>query len=132
MDKMEPSFGARIRSRREAKGIGLRKFAVSVGMSATYLSKIERGELSPSEDKIKVIANLLDADQDELLALAGRVKSDLSAIIRKQPRAMAAFLRTADGLTPAKIRSLTDHAAKLKKEGDARPRHSGVPDGPID
>jgi HTH-type transcriptional regulator, competence development regulator len=128
MGKPEVSFGERVRSLREAKGIGLRQFALRVGMSATYLSKIERGELvPPSEEKIRAIARQFAANEDEFLALAGRLPSDLSEIIRKQPRAMAAFLRTAGGLPLSKIQSLTDHAAEMKKAGEAC-RRSGVPD----
>jgi transcriptional regulator with XRE-family HTH domain len=98
-------------------------------MSATYLSKIERGELvPPSEEKIRTIARQFAADEDEFLVLAGRIPSDLSAIIQKQPRAIAAFLRTANGLTSSKIEALTDRAARMKNMVEARPHRSGVID----
>jgi transcriptional regulator with XRE-family HTH domain len=49
---MPKSFGEFVRRRRAAKEIGLRELARKTGMSATYLSKIERGELPPpAEDK---------------------------------------------------------------------------------
>jgi transcriptional regulator with XRE-family HTH domain len=37
-------FGAFVRREREAKEIGLREMAKMIGVSPTYLSKIERGE----------------------------------------------------------------------------------------
>src|SRR3954462_1127865 len=92
-------FGAFIRREREAKEIGLREMARLIGVSPTYLSKIERSEFPPpAEDRVKAIAEILGQDADDLLALAGRVASDLSEIIKQQPREMAALLRTAKGL----------------------------------
>ena len=91
----EQGFGATIRELREERGIGLRQFARMIEVSATYLSKIEREELTPpAESRVKEIARLLEQDPDELLALAGKVASDLNEIIRNQPREMASFLRS--------------------------------------
>ena len=39
------------------------------------------------------IAQIIGSDRDELLALAGRVSSDLQTKIMKQPRAMARLIR---------------------------------------
>src|SRR4051812_8685319 len=112
---MEERFGARVRRLREARGIGLRPFARMMGISATYLSKIERDELPPpAEDRVKAIARLLEQDPDELLALAGRVASDVSEIIKQQPRAMASFLRTARSLTSAELQQLTEDVQHKK------------------
>ena len=41
------TFGTTIRDLREAQQISLRKFADKVGISPTYLSKIERDEFPP-------------------------------------------------------------------------------------
>ena len=66
------AFGARVRQLREARGIGLRRFAKVVELSPTYLSKVERGQLPPpAEDKVLAIARELDQDPDILLAMAG-------------------------------------------------------------
>ena len=93
-------FGAFIRREREAKEIGLREMAKKIGVSPAYLSKVERDEFPPpAEDKVRKIAGILGLDADELLALSGRVASDLIDIIRERPREMADFLRAARGLT---------------------------------
>ena len=106
-------FGATIRELREEKRIGLRQFARMIGVSATYVSKIERGEMPPpAEDRVKEIARLLDQDPDELLALAGKVASDLNEIIRSHPREMASFLRTARGWSGQELERLTKQATK--------------------
>ena len=63
-----------IRREREGKEIGLREMAKMIGVSPTYLSKVERDEFSPpAEGRVRKIANVLDLDADELLARAGRV-----------------------------------------------------------
>jgi transcriptional regulator with XRE-family HTH domain len=94
------SFGPLVRREREAREIGLREMAKMIGVSSTYLSKIERGEFPPPiEAKVKAIAKIIGRDADELLALAGRVASDLTEIIRRRPREIATLLRTVKGLT---------------------------------
>lgn len=110
-------FGETIRAWREEKEIGLRKFADLVGMSPTYLSKVERDEFPPpGEEKIKAIARELGKDADELLALAGRVASDLEEIIQQKPREMATFLRAARGLTPKDIEQLTKQVERKHRK----------------
>ena len=108
-------FGAFIRRVREAKEIGLREMAKKIGVSPTYLSKVERDEFSPpAEDKVRKIAGVLGLDADELLALAGRVATDLTEIIRERPREMADFLRAAKGLTAEDMARLARRAQKAR------------------
>jgi HTH-type transcriptional regulator, competence development regulator len=110
-------FGAFIRREREGKEIGLREMAKKIGVSPTYLSKVERDEFPPpAEDKVRKIAAIIERDVDELLALAGRVASDLTDIIREQPRQMADFLRAAKGLTAEDMARLARQAQKAKQK----------------
>jgi transcriptional regulator with XRE-family HTH domain len=108
-------FGEYIRSVREAKAatdaaFSLRQVAGAVDIEPSYLSKIERGlEPPPGEETIKDIARTLGEDPDVLLALAGKISSDLQAIIRKRPALFAELLRT--------LRSLPNHAvARVVRE----------------
>jgi len=111
------SFGALVRREREAKEIGLREMAKKIGVSPTYLSKVERDEFPPPvEDKVRKIAEIIDRDADELLALAGRVASDLTDIIRQRPREMADFLRAAKGLTADDLARLARQAQRAKEK----------------
>jgi transcriptional regulator with XRE-family HTH domain len=110
-------FGALVRREREAKEIGLREMAKKIGVSPTYLSKVERDEFPPpAEDKVRRIAAIIDRDPDELLALAGRVASDLTDIIRQRPRELADFLRAAKGLTADDLARLARQAQKAKEK----------------
>ncbi len=108
-------FGAYVRQKREQRELGLREMAKIIGVSPTYLSKVERDEFSPpAEDKVLRIAEVFDIDADELLALAGKVSSDLSEIIREQPRELASFLRTVKGLSAEDVVRLEKQAEKAK------------------
>jgi HTH-type transcriptional regulator, competence development regulator len=114
------SFGATIRRLREGK-FTLRKFAEKVSISPTYLSKIERDEFpAPGEDAVRRMAEFLNEDPDELLALAGKVSSDLPGIIQKHPREMATFLRAAKGLTAQDIEKFIKRAQEMQKK--SRPK----------
>jgi HTH-type transcriptional regulator, competence development regulator len=109
-------FGAFIRRKREEKEIGLREMAKMVGVSPTYLSKVERDEFTPpTEEKVTKIARILEVDLDELMALAGRVPSDLTEIIRERPREAAALLRTTRNMTLEDIERLARKANKGKR-----------------
>ena len=110
------TFGATVRRERERRQIGLRQFAKMVGVSPTYQSKIERDELpAPAEDKVVRMAELLEQDRDELLALANRVASDVTAIIKRRPRELASFLRTVNGLSPSEFARVTEQAKKIRE-----------------
>ena len=92
-------FGKYIRDRREAlrkenSEYSLRKVALSLGVEPSYLSKIERGEQPPpSEALIIGLAEVLNEDRDILLALGGKVSSDLKDAIMKRPQLFASLLR---------------------------------------
>jgi len=93
------SIGEFIRERREAlrkedRKFSLRQVAHRIGVEPAYLSKIERGEVPPpSEATTKKLAAELGEDPDVLLAMAGKVSSDLQEIIRKRPRLFADLIR---------------------------------------
>jgi transcriptional regulator with XRE-family HTH domain len=108
-------FGEFVRRERLEKEIGLREMAKIIGVSPTYLSKVERNEFPPpAEDKVRKIAEIIGCDVDELLARAGRVSSDLSDIIKQHPRELAALLRTTKGLSVDEMTRLARQAQKVK------------------
>jgi len=92
-------FGTYIRERRESLRIenpqfSLRQVAGRVGIEPAYLSKIEREEFAPpGEGTIRAIARELNEDADVLLALAGKVSTDLQDVIRRRPRLFAELIR---------------------------------------
>ena len=107
------TLGAALRTLRLEMGIGLREFADKIGISAPYLSNIERGKLPPpSEEKLCAIAGELNQDPDELLAKAGKTASDLLIIINKYPREFAAILRSMRNLDESHFPVLVNGLAK--------------------
>ena len=105
---MTNTFGEYVRARREARrrddrDFSVRQVAARVGVEPSYLSKIERGEQRPpSEATIVKLAEDLDEDADALLAMAGKVSSDLQAVIRHRPRLFADLIR--------ELKNMPDHA----------------------
>ena len=92
----EISFGQVVRDKRTELGYSLRKFAPTVGLSPSYVSLMERGEQPPpGEENIRKIALALNLNEDDLLAKAGKVSSELKQIIMEHPALVADFLRTA-------------------------------------
>jgi transcriptional regulator with XRE-family HTH domain len=100
------AFGDRVRTRRESlrkadgTDFSLRRVAEAVGVSPTFLSRVETGKTDalPSEEVIVKIAKVLGEDPDALLALADRVSSRLKRIIVKRPELFAQLLEELDQL----------------------------------
>ena len=114
------AFGPHVRRTRERlrqqdRRYSLRQVAERVGVEPSYLSKVERGEVAPpSEGTILRLAEDLDQDADTLLALAGKVSSDLQDVIRKRPEVFAKVIR--------ELKNVPDHAVlevvRVVRDGD--------------
>jgi len=87
-------FGIKIKALREEADTSQRQFAIALGITPTYMSKIERGEFPPpSEAVIKKMSALLNYNSDELLAYADKIDSELIEIIKQDPKFYAKKLR---------------------------------------
>ncbi len=92
-------FGNYVRQLREQRREVNRRYSVRqtaqrIGVEPAYLSKIERGDVSPpSEDTIRRLAADLGEDADLLLALAGKVSVYIREIIMKRPILFAELIR---------------------------------------
>ena len=65
-----------IRKIRKADGMSLKELGSKVNLSATYLSKLERGMANPSINTLQKIAKALDTDVRLFLEANGEDKSD--------------------------------------------------------
>jgi transcriptional regulator with XRE-family HTH domain len=100
---MNDTFGAYVRKQREAladaalpsgsMSYSLRAVAGAVGVEPSYLSKVERGTVPPSDDLVEKLASVLGEDMDVLMALAGKVSRELQDIIVRRPQLFASLLR---------------------------------------
>ena len=97
---MAKRFGERIRELRKAKNLGQRALGQMVGVSHTYVSKIENEKLDfgdyPSEELIRKLAKALDADEDELLVLAQKIPQDIKRRVIERPDAFRKLARLDD------------------------------------
>lgn len=112
-------FGEALRQKRIEKGFSLRKFAELVGISPTYLSQVEQGNVDPpTAERVECMAKILEENADEWIALAGRIAEDLPEIIQKQPTELPDLLRAVKGLTADQLRKLREDAERMKKNGN--------------
>ena len=118
MSPPKKNFGSVLRATRVEKGFSLRKFAEKVGVSPTYLSLVETGQApyQPTVDRIKRMAELLDANADEWIQLAGRVSDELEEMNRDNPQMMPALLRIARNTPPEELAKLAAKAERQSQE----------------
>jgi HTH-type transcriptional regulator, competence development regulator len=101
-------FGQYLRKKREKLRAKDRKYSVRqvagrVGIEPAYLSKIERDEVSPpGEGTIVKLAGQLGESPDVLLAMAGKVSTELREIIMRRPELFSELLR--------ELKEAPDHA----------------------
>lgn len=106
-------LGAHIRSVREQRRAADRSFSVRqvahrVGIEPSYLSKIEREVVPPpSEATIRRIALELGEDPDLLLAMVGKISSDLREIILDRPLLFTDLIRRLREAPDRELRRIT-------------------------
>jgi len=104
----ESLLGSHLRRLREERmeddpDFSLRRVATRCGVTAPYLSRVERGEAAPpGEETLTRLAQDLGEDPDVLLAMAGKVSADLRSAILARPKLFAELIRS--------IKSMPDHA----------------------
>lgn len=112
------NFGERVRELRKGKGLTLRDLAAKLGVNFTYISKIENQKLSfgeyPSEALIHRLADVLEADEDELLILAKRVPEPIRQRVLERPDVFRA-LATCDDKTLDRVMAQISAKAKPPK-----------------
>lgn len=86
-------FGAILRELRAKTGLGIKRLAPELGVSYSYLSKLENDEVAPSEEFVVKVANYFSFDRDRLLISAGKVPPELLRILQTHPVEAVEFLR---------------------------------------
>ena len=110
-------FGETIRELRVAQDLGLRETATKVGISPTYLSRIERGkERPPRPELIKELARVLAADPDVLFRLSSSTDPEVVDYLHAQPEALnlLRYIKEAS-FTEDEIKELSLKAKNIKK-----------------
>lgn len=112
-------LGETLRQRREQRAatdrtsFSVRSLASRIGVSATYLSGIERGHQRPTEALLRQIAQELAIEPEPLLAMAGRAPEDVMAAIAARP-VLAETVRVLRDLSDDELR----HAVRRIRDGE--------------
>ena len=94
MRKIESmEFGQLFRRLRAHRGLGIKRLAPELGVTYSYLSKLENGEVGPSEEFVSRVSKYFHHDKNELLLSAGKVPADVLEILRSNPQDAVKFLR---------------------------------------
>ncbi len=110
----EQSFGKRIKELRVQLKLPQQVLAAEVSIDAGYLSKIEAGKVPPPSEKvIGNLAQVLHADKDELMVLAGKSPKDIEPIITEDVR-IPGILRRARGLNAKDWEKVEKYIEQLK------------------
>lgn len=87
------AFGQLLRSLRGNANVGIKRLAPELGVSYSYLSKLENSEVQPSEQFVRRVAAYFRYDADRLLLSAGRVPPEIVELLRNNPDEALDFLR---------------------------------------
>lgn len=87
------NFGSLLKKLRNEKGYSIKNLSPKLNVNYSYLSKLENGHSTPSENFIERVAVFLNYDKDELMIRAGKVPDDVIEIIRNNPKKAIAYLR---------------------------------------
>ena len=111
-------FGERVRELRLDRELTQRQLAERLGVSFTYISKVENEKLHfgdyPSENFIHKLAEELEADEDELLLLADKVPESIRQRIRERPEAFQALAGLSDRALNRLLAQLSQEQTKAK------------------
>lgn len=86
-------FGQILRELRTKQGLGIKRLAPELGVTYTYLSKLENDELFPSQEFVNRVADYFHYSSDRLLLSAGKVPPEILRILRDNPDEAVEFLR---------------------------------------
>lgn len=86
-------FGDILRDLRGKAGIGIKRLAPELGVSYSYLSKLENNQTRPSEDLVGRVAGYFGYDPDRLLLAADKVPPEILQILRENPDDAIGYLR---------------------------------------
>lgn len=120
------TFGATLRVLRHASGLSLRDLARRLGVSSTYLSRVENGvDAVPTPSRLSAMAQELGLPAPLLMDLAHRISPLVVDYVARVPEAGSLFLEIAhrrlDAAQITTLRSMLDQAAPSARPVTASP-----------
>lgn len=113
---MTKTFGQRLQELRREAGISQRDLAAQAGVDFSYISKVENDRLPPpAADTIVKICAILQVPSDDLLALTGKMPSDVKEMLGSSSSAQQ-FIRQAQemNLSDQEWQLMTKRLKKLR------------------
>jgi transcriptional regulator with XRE-family HTH domain len=86
-------FGRILRQLRTQSGVGIKRLAPELGVTYSYLSKLENEDIGPSERLIERVAEHFDYDRSRLMLSAGKVPDEILRILQDNPDEAVKVLR---------------------------------------
>ena len=125
------TIGQHIRRERLSRNLKQGDLAEMIGVGVPHVSKIEAGRENPSDELLERIAEVFEADFEEILLVARRLPEDLKDALAVEPRLSLDFLRSwADygGIRPRRTFPRTDnhHALEATKVLTRHATTSGI------
>ncbi len=97
---MATQFGERIRELRNKQSMLLRQLASKLDLDTSIISKVERGDRQLKKEQIPLLAEILNADKEELLMLW--LADQVYSVIEGEPMADEALKSVSKKLKKAK------------------------------
>lgn len=117
----ENRLGTRLRAVRELKGWSLKTTADGAGLSAAYVQKLERGEVSaPSPHKLRSLADTLEIPYFELMQLAGYATEEAQATEGEAAVRVLAHALQAEDLTADEVDELARYLRFRREQRNLR------------
>jgi transcriptional regulator with XRE-family HTH domain len=110
---MENQFGDALREKRRLAGVSQRELADRVNVDFSYISKVETGRLPPpSADKIVEICLVLEIEPAELLALIGKLPTNVQRAVGTNEVAQVFARGTTDGSVGSRMERIGSFVKK--------------------
>ena len=112
-------FSERVRVLRTSRGLSQRALGQMIGVSFTYVSKIENEKIDfgdyPSEDLIRKIASVLEVDEDEMLILAEKIPERIKRRVFERPEVFRALAFCDDEMLDWVMSEIEDKTTRKKR-----------------
>ena len=106
------------------KGLSLRKFSHSIGLTHVAVKNIEEGKVDAKKETLIKIANKLGFDKDEFLASATKLDDDLEIMISEKSHIIPQFLRLTTFLSDGDWDILSKQVKKLDRSNNLDKKNS--------
>jgi len=127
--RLDGQFGVTLKRFREGRRVSQSKLAERAGFDHSYVSRLESGARTPTRDAVQQLSQALELErvhQDELLASAGFLPSEISSLLSGEPEITEVLGLLQNQQVPEAyrnsmrqvLRSLADQARLVLGEGE--------------